>query len=475
MSGAAKKPHGPHHPWREYLEAITMAIVMAVMLKYFILEAYQIPSGSMQPTLMGNDETGIKDRILVDKLSFHFRDPERFEVVVFKYPLDRSKNFIKRACGMPGEDLRIAYGDLWTRLDSNAEWKVLRRPRPVQREVWKRLDPDDARYQRWTPDGSARSWNIDGRATVLARGDGSVRLPSDGGSVVDNYRDGYPGRMARELSRARGFSGSHPVGDLRVEADVRALPGCKAVVIELQEGNRRYRFEFPGPATSAGGAAPRIRVSEVGGGPSPLALEAKASSAWQLEAGERVSLAVQNMDDLLTLEIDGETVVELEIPSATDQTSSFLLRNEGEGADFTDVELFRDIHYLDDNVRTSEFKIPLGHYVMLGDNTQDSSDSRDWCFTRYRWPGPGSEGAVVRGNLRGNNENPTEVAGGPEGTRVFLRDEWGELHTFPARTATKEQAEPAPLVARTMITGRALAVFWPFVPSLNVWRIQWIH
>lgn len=474
MSSDAKKA-GPHRPWREYLEAITMAIIMAVMLKYFVLEAYQIPSGSMQPTLMGNDETGIKDRILVDKLSFHFRDPERFEVVVFKYPLDRSKNFIKRVCGMPGEQMKISYGDLWTRTDASDEWQVLRRPRPVQQEVWKRLDLDDARYERWKPDGGARTWTVDGRATVLARGDGSVRLPSDGGSVLDNYRDGYPGTMALALSRARGYSGSHPVGDLRLECDVRALPGCAKVVIELQEGNRRYRFELPGPATSPGGPAPRIRASEVGGGSKPLALEVDAASPWQLTPDETISIAVQNMDDRLTLEIDGDIALELDIPAATDQTSSFVLRCEGEGADFTDVELFRDIHYLDDNVRTSEFDIPPGHYVMLGDNTQDSSDSRDWSFVRYRWPGEGSEGAIVRGNLRGNNENPTEVSGGPEGTRVFLRDEWGELHTFSARGASKEQAEPAPLVSRALITGRAVAVFWPFVPSLNVWRVQWIR
>ena len=83
-----------------------VAIVMAVFLKYFVVEAYKIPTGSMQPTLMGNEETQIFDRILVDKLSYHFRDPERWEVAVFKYPLDRSKNFIKRMVGVGPEQLR---------------------------------------------------------------------------------------------------------------------------------------------------------------------------------------------------------------------------------------------------------------------------------------------------------------------------------------------------------------------------------
>ena len=159
---------------RENIEALTMAIIMAVMLKYFMVEAYKIPTGSMQPTLLGNEDTQIFDRIIVDKLSYHFRDPERWEVTVFKYPLDRSKNFIKRLCGMPGEELQIADGDLWTRPDEKSEWKILRRPRPVQLEVWKRINPDDARYTAWKPLDSSRTWSIDGRAKIAARGDGSV-------------------------------------------------------------------------------------------------------------------------------------------------------------------------------------------------------------------------------------------------------------------------------------------------------------
>ena len=52
-----------------------MAVVMALLLKYFIVEAYKIPTGSMQPTLIGDERSGIKDRILVDKLSYVLRDP----------------------------------------------------------------------------------------------------------------------------------------------------------------------------------------------------------------------------------------------------------------------------------------------------------------------------------------------------------------------------------------------------------------
>ena len=444
-----------------------MAIVMAVMLKYFIVEAYQIPTGSMQPTLMGDDGAGIKDRIIVDKLSFHFRDPERFEVVVFRYPLDRSKSFIKRICGMPNEELRIALGDLWIRKDASEEWRVLRRPEPVQRQVWKRIYARDPRYSSWRPERGAKSWTIQGRDRVQARGDGAVLIPSDGGPVYDGYRDGYPGQMGDVLSRADVIASGHQVGDLRIEGEVRALPGCTAVVAILREGPRRYRFELPGPA-APDGERPRIRAEglgrKTGGDPT-----AQSSEPFRLRAGESVSFAAQNMDDMLVLEIDGERVAELEIHSAQDQLAGFELEVQGEGADFASLELYRDIFYLEDN-RRSEFKIPDGSYIMLGDNTQDSSDSRFWTFTTMT----DEEGETVRGNYF-PPQNPVLVPGDPRGSRVFLRDEWGDLHTFVSKTSPTAKLEWAPFVPREMILGRAVAVFWPISFAHRVWRLQWIH
>ncbi len=458
-----------------------MAIVMAVMLKYFIVEAYKIPTGSMQPTLMGNAETGIFDRILVDKLSYHFRDPERFEVAVFKYPLDRSKSFIKRIVGMPGEHLSVQNGDLFTRADENAQWRILRRPRPIQSETRKRLYPADPRFQAWKTLDGTRGWNSDGRAKLVARGDGAARLPSDNGSVMDNYRDGYPGDMGSKLVRAAAFPGVHPVGDLTLTGEVEALAGCRSVVIELREGRQLHRFEIPGPAADAG-VRPRITSNEIGTA-SDGGSEALADAPWRLPAGSPVSFAAQNLDDLLELEIDGDVVATLEVAATNNQASSFTIRVEGEGADFHDLELWRDIFYTS-GTKGRDYRIPAGCYVMMGDNTQDSSDSREWMFTSYRWEGRGSEGQYVRGNLFPPhprdplNGNPVQVQGGPEGPRVFFRDEWGELHTFIARPGSLGPQEDAPLVRRELIVGRAVLVFWPqwpFTGDIRVWRLCWVR
>ena len=120
-----RKAERKRHPWRENIEALSMAIVVALVLKVFLLEVSKIPSGSMQPTLMGNPRVGVFDRVIVDKLSFQFRDPQRFEIVVFRHPLERSRNMVKRVVGMPEEWLKIEHGDVWVRPNPEAEWEVL--------------------------------------------------------------------------------------------------------------------------------------------------------------------------------------------------------------------------------------------------------------------------------------------------------------------------------------------------------------
>ena len=461
---------GEKHPWRENIEAITMAVVMAVMLKYFVVEAYKIPTGSMQPTLMGNDETAIKDRILVDKLSYHYRDPERWEVTVFKYPLDLSKNFIKRLVGVGPEELRLRNGDLWNRPDASAEWKVLRRPLPVQEETWKPLFVGVDDLPGWKPLGGARSWSI-GEEEIEARGDGSLRFPPSG-SVMDDYRHGYP-LSVRRVIRSNRLSGQKPVGDLRVTGSIEALDGLERVMIELREGTRSYAFVLPGPAASS---EDRVTIAVDDTAPaSPITgqLRVIMEEEWRLAPGQSVRFGVQNLDDELQLELDGEVVLSLEIPAASDQRSSVTVHLEGAGANIAELEVLRDIYYLGDSMKRAEWQIPEGHYVMLGDNTQDSSDSREWTLERYRYPKDGGE--VLRGNHRANNENPRVVQGLPGGTEMWFRDEWGELHNFKSASAERMTPQAVSFVPRELVTGRAVLVFWPMKPSFGLWRLSWVH
>ncbi|HPK54846.1 MAG TPA: signal peptidase I, partial [Smithellaceae bacterium] len=98
---------------QEYIEAIIIAILIAVFIRTFVVQAYKIPSRSMVPTLL------VGDHLLVNKFIYgvkipYFRetiipvtDPERGDIVVFIYPNDRSKDFIKRVIGVAGDKIEI--------------------------------------------------------------------------------------------------------------------------------------------------------------------------------------------------------------------------------------------------------------------------------------------------------------------------------------------------------------------------------
>lgn len=99
--------------FREYFEAITIAILLALFIRTFVVQAFKIPSGSMLPTLL------IGDHLLVNKFVYgvslpftgktllSFREPERGEVVVFRFPKDRSIDYIKRVVAVPGDTLQV--------------------------------------------------------------------------------------------------------------------------------------------------------------------------------------------------------------------------------------------------------------------------------------------------------------------------------------------------------------------------------
>jgi len=98
---------------RENIEAILVAIVIALFIRTFVVQAFKIPSGSMKQTLQ------IGDHILVNKFIYGvkvpylhetiipLKKPRRGDIIVFKYPVDPHKDFIKRVIGIPGDEIEI--------------------------------------------------------------------------------------------------------------------------------------------------------------------------------------------------------------------------------------------------------------------------------------------------------------------------------------------------------------------------------
>jgi signal peptidase I len=99
--------------FRENVEAILLAIVLALFIRTFVVQAFKIPSGSMKQTLLIGDHILVSKFIYGIKIPFTqttlipIRDPQRADIVVFKFPEDPSKDFIKRVVGVAGDVVEI--------------------------------------------------------------------------------------------------------------------------------------------------------------------------------------------------------------------------------------------------------------------------------------------------------------------------------------------------------------------------------
>lgn len=102
-------PAGKKHIIREYAESIIVAVILALIIRTFLVQAFKIPSGSMEDTLAIGDHILVNKFLYGSKIPFtdkrilKIRDPRRGDVIVFEYPEDPSKDFIKRVIGTPGD------------------------------------------------------------------------------------------------------------------------------------------------------------------------------------------------------------------------------------------------------------------------------------------------------------------------------------------------------------------------------------
>lgn len=240
-----------NHPFRstrEFLETLAIALFLAMIFKFYEAEAYVIPTGSMATTLMGrhkdvhcqacgypfqvsaseerdrnnratgsqvlggtcpqcrltqrfeaNDTSYSGDRVLVNKFIGYYRPIKRWEVTVFRSPPDPKTNYIKRVVGLPNEDVRIQYGNLYAqKKDSNGEavgrMEILRKPipnllrmlrivydndfppYPLENLGWPPRWQDEhaathAEALAWQPDDNGRSFYFSGQLVPVAAGD----------------------------------------------------------------------------------------------------------------------------------------------------------------------------------------------------------------------------------------------------------------------------------------------------------------
>ncbi|HEV3217485.1 MAG TPA: signal peptidase I [Vicinamibacterales bacterium] len=128
---------------REYFESLVIAVVLALFIRTFVVQAFKIPTGSMEQNLL------IGDHLLVNKFIFGptltplertvlpIKDIQRRDVIVFKYPEDPERDFIKRVIGLPGETVELRNKRVFINGQQLAEPYVyfLEDPPPIPQEM----------------------------------------------------------------------------------------------------------------------------------------------------------------------------------------------------------------------------------------------------------------------------------------------------------------------------------------------------
>ena len=92
---------------KDWVGSIVIAVVLAMIIRTFVVELYLVDGPSMRPTLQH------AQRLVVNKFIYHFRAPEKGEVLIFRYPKDPSRDFIKRVIAVPGDTIEIKDGNVF--------------------------------------------------------------------------------------------------------------------------------------------------------------------------------------------------------------------------------------------------------------------------------------------------------------------------------------------------------------------------
>lgn len=405
------------------LEWVLIALILAFVFRAFMMEQFRIPTGSMAETLRGvhyhlrcvrcgykydvdGDATNSRcpsckylfdpesivsisngDRIFVDKCLYNFAEPKRWDVVVFKNPLNPKENYIKRMIALPGEEVEIVDGDIYI------DGQIARKPAKVQQEFWMpvylndfqpagRTMKDDAgnvdgpRNGSWVQpflnQGDSK-WDLAGSGGVFrlsSKNDEMHTIAYDSGSASD-FRAGY------SYNSSVGFSIRPVCSDLMVRFFVRSESNNS----EVGAGLRKYGREYEGTVLLSG----QMTIESIIDG-ERVELTRKTAEFTKEDKGGEFKFV--NVDHELILSFGdeelrydfGRGMADVGDSDRTIETGVIIF---GRGVlELSHVGLFRDIHYISSPVLRAgpgdPFKLGPDEYFACGDNSPASFDCRLW-------------------------------------------------------------------------------------------------
>ncbi len=359
------------------------------------------------------------DRVLVNKYRYSFSPPERWDVVVFKYPGDATKNYIKRLVGLPQEDLKISGGDVHTRLaGSTGPYEIARKPASkvmAMRQLVHDTDRDASVLHkagwplRWLADEDADGWDVEVNTETQNTRQRFLSKKTEQVSWLryhhtpaphDQWHDALAGTKVnravpqlvtdfnpynteilrqefifdptrRTLEPAPYKQGIHWVGDLMIEADVEVTQPGGQLLLDLVEAGLHHQCRFD---LETGEAMLRLVPFESTEPHDGFLATAKTA----LKGTGRYKIRFANFDDELTLWVDGKiakfdkptTFAPLN-PAAPPQTSDQDLGDlapvsvgtKNAAVEVTRLQVFRDLYYIavdSTNGRRPIVEIPFG-------------------------------------------------------------------------------------------------------------------
>ena len=184
---APVRPRAPNASYVDFLESLLVTILLALFLTTFILQAFKIPSQSMEPTLL------VGDHLLVNKFIFEgngawyekllpYRPVRRGDIVVFKFPFDDHPHYVKRVIGLPGDRVRIINEQVYVNGTRLAEPYIVHDPSAAD-PFADNFPPSDAAFARWglRPEWADRIMN--------SVRNGELIVPADHYFVMGDNRD----------------------------------------------------------------------------------------------------------------------------------------------------------------------------------------------------------------------------------------------------------------------------------------------
>jgi len=350
---------------RETVESIWIAILVALVLRAFMFEAFVIPTGSMATLLMGRHwrltcpscgyeyAYGVSrmlpnrrshlparstpvgadcpscghtysgpqvpidsgDRVFVLKYLYRLMEPQPWDVVVFRNPQNNRENYIKRLIGLPGESIEIVHGDIFVNKGADPNgWRIRRKPRRAQEAMWQIVFDNDYRPKPDLPGqgGPPPRWDYDSDPHWdLARPDGRV-------FKFDGHSAGGTLRFVARRGTFKPMSGYNPdqgdngpidgnvdvCADLKLSATFIPRDRQALLALGLTSLDRRFRAEFGADGTVSllvAGDAAEPVWRDLGDGPRQLG---------PLEIGRGYNVAISHADFRVTLWLDGDALLQ---------------------------------------------------------------------------------------------------------------------------------------------------------------------